>query len=399
VTSSPDTLGASGLRARSALLFVVFLGIVSLFADMTYEGGRAIMGQFLHLLGASATVVGIFAGFGELLGYGLRFASGYASDRTGRYWTITIVGYVVNLLAVPALALAGRWEVAVVLMMLERTGKAIRNPARDAMLSHATHEMGRGWGFGLHEAMDQTGALLGPLLVAAILHATGRYAPAFGWLLVPALISIAVLLAARSLYPRPSDLEVAIPEVDTGNVSPRFWLYVSAGALFAAGYADFTLIAYHLAKRSIIATPVIPILYSIGMGAAAIAALLFGRLYDRLGLGVVVVGVILAAAFAPLVFLGSAPIAIAGMILWGIGMGVQESAMRAAIAGMVPAHRRAAAYGLFDAAYGISWFLGSALMGILYDRSIPALIIFSVAAQVAAIPFILLVIGRRRSVA
>src|SRR6266496_1831603 len=180
----------------TALKFVVLLGVVSLFADMTYEGARSITGPHRAVLGASATVVGLVAGFGELIGYGLRLVSGYLSDRTGRYWAITLVGYAVNMLAVPLLALAGNWEIAALLIIAERTGKAIRTPARDAMLAHATTEMGRGWGFGLHEAMDQTGALIGPLLVALVLHGTGSYRNSFAMLLAPAVLSLGVLLVA-----------------------------------------------------------------------------------------------------------------------------------------------------------------------------------------------------------
>src|SRR5262249_1911144 len=145
------------LSKKTALKFVVLIGLVSLFADMTYEGARGIAGPYLAVLGASGTTVGIVAGFGELIGYGLRLFSGILSDRTGKYWAITIVGYFINLLAVPFLALAGRWETAALLLVMERVGKAIRTPARDAMLSHATHQTGHGWGFGLHEAMDQIG--------------------------------------------------------------------------------------------------------------------------------------------------------------------------------------------------------------------------------------------------
>ena len=143
----------------TAIRFVVLLGVVSLFADMTYEGARSVTGPFLAVLGASGTAVGLIAGLGELIGYSLRLASGYLADRTGRYWAITLVGYGLNLIAVPLLALAGRWEIAAALMICERVGKAIRTPARDAMLSHATHQVGHGWGFGLHEAMDQAGAV------------------------------------------------------------------------------------------------------------------------------------------------------------------------------------------------------------------------------------------------
>lgn len=385
---------ARGLSRGAALRFVVLLGVVALFADMTYEGGRSIGGPFLAQLGASATVVGVVAGLGELAGYGLRLVSGFVTDRTGRYWVIAGVGYVINLLAVPALALAGSWPVAAALIVLERTGRAIRNPARNAMLAHATQEMGRGWGFGLHEAMDQTGALIGPLIVAWVVFRTGGYHPAFAILIIPALLSLGMLAIARREYPRPEELEVAVPQPASRGLPRVFWVFFAAGALMAAGYADFALIAYHFAKGAVVPAPWIPILYAFGMGMAALSALGFGRLFDRVGLGAVAVAAVIIAGFAPLVFLGGAALAVAGMALWGIGMGVQESVLHAALAGMVASSRRAGAYGLFDAGYGVSWFVGSVVMGMLYDRSVHALVAFSIVAQVAAVP--LLVIAARR---
>ena len=121
--------------------------MVSLLADITYEGARSITGPYLAILGANAAVVGFVAGFGELVGYGLRLVSGYLADRTGKYWTITIVGYAINLLAVPLLALADQWWLAALLIIIERMGKGMRVPSRDAMLSHAGHRMGMGWAF------------------------------------------------------------------------------------------------------------------------------------------------------------------------------------------------------------------------------------------------------------
>ena len=394
----PVAPSASRLAPGAALRFVVFLGVVSLLADMTYQGGRSITGPFLAQLGASATIVGVFAGLGELLGYGLRLVSGYLSDRTGNYWRVAIVGYLINLLAIPALALAGSWEVAVGLMMLERTGKAIRKPARDAMLSHATAEMGRGWGFGLHKAMDQTGALMGPLVMAGVLYATqGGYRAAFAVLLVPALLSLVVLLAARREYPRPSDLEVKTTQIEAHGAPRAYWIYLAASALVAAGYADFPLIAFHFARTDAMPPTWIPLIYSLAMGVSAMAALAAGWLFDRIGVAVIAVAVIIASFFAPLVFLGGVTLAVVGMTLWGIGMGVQESIVRAAVADMVPPDRRAGAYGLFDTGFGVFWFIGSALMGILYDRSIVALVVFSMAAQLAALPLLLVVATRSKA--
>jgi len=384
---------ASGKRAFK---FIILLGVVSLLADMTYEGARSITGPYLALLGATGTAVGIVAGFGELIGYALRLVSGYISDRTGKYWLITILGYTVNLIAVPLLALAGRWEIAAVLMITERIGKAIRTPSRDAMLSHATKEIGRGWGFGLHEAMDQIGAMLGPLIVALVLYLKGGYRAGFGILLIPALLALTVLLIARYLYPKPRDMESASVTLDTKGFPTVFWIYLVAVALVAAGYADFPLIAYHFKKVAIASDNWIPVFYAIAMGIDALAALLFGRLFDRKGMSVLAFAVLVSLFFAPLVFLGGFYSTLLGMALWGIGMGAQESIMRAGIAEMISAGKRGSAYGVFNAGYGLFWFLGSALMGIFYDKSIPMLIIFSVMAQLLSIPFFMIAKKRLR---
>jgi MFS family permease len=370
---------------RSAMMFIILMGIVSLFADMTHEGARSITGPFMALLGANATIVGMVAGFGELVGYLLRLPAGYIADRTGNYWTVTIIGYVINMAAVPLLALAGRWEVAAFLIILERAGKAIRNPARDAMLSHATLEVGRGWGFGLHEAMDQIGAMLGPLIVAGVLYFKGTYQTSFAVLLIPAILTICVLLAARLLYPHPRDLERAAPELETKGLSRVYWLYLAAMALTAAGYADFPLIGYHFQKASTVSTDWIPVFYAVAMGVDAVAALVFGRWFDRKGLSVLMVSVLISTFFAPLVFFGGFYGSLVGMALWGVGMGAQESIMRAAVAGMVSTNRRGTAYGIFNTGYGVLWFVGSALMGIFYDFSIPLLVAFSMATQMVSI--------------
>jgi MFS family permease len=374
-----------------ALKFVLVIGVMSFFADFTYEGARSIIGPYLAILGASAAVIGIVTGFGELLGYGLRVVSGRLSDKTNQYWPITIFGYIVQMSAVPLLALAGNWPVAALLIILERVGKAIRNPPRDVMLSHAAKEMGYGWGFGVHEALDQSGALFGPLVVAAVLAVRGQYQFAFAVLLVPALIMLSILLAARLLYPRPEDMEANPPNLQTTGLPRIYWIYLAGAVLVAAGFADFPLIAYHFAKGAIVPSTLIPVFYSVAMGVSGVGSLLFGRLFDRFGIVVLIPLTLLSALFAPLVFLGGFWVALVGMALWGLGMGVHESIIPAAVALMVPAQRRASAYGLFTTGYGVFWFLDSALIGILYGISIPIVIAFSVIVELAALPLFLVV--------
>ena len=383
------------IKQRSALAFIVLIGLVSLFADMTYEGARSVAGPYLAVLGASAATVGIVAGAGELIGYALRLVSGYWSDQTRRYWFITILGYCLNLLAVPLLAFAGNWQWASALLIVERMGKAVRTPARDAMLSHAVHEVGSGWGFGLHQAMDQVGAMLGPIIVTVVLYLKGAYPPALAVLLIPALLALGTLFFARSLYPRPADLEIKSFPIGQDKFSKKFWLYVIAASCVAVGYADFPLIAFHFGKTQSVPQIWIPLFYSMAMGVDAAAALFFGKCFDRWGNRVLIGSALLSLFFAPFVFRGGFWAALLGMSLWGIGMGAHESVMRAAISRMISAKKRGTAFGLFNAFYGIAWFIGSAAMGFIYDRSVAGVIIFSMVFQAASIPFFwFVVIGR-----
>jgi predicted MFS family arabinose efflux permease len=364
----------------SALWFVVFLGVVSLCADATYEGARSITGAYLGSLGASGTVVGLVAGFGELIGYGLRIAIGFLSDRTRQYWRITTLGYTINTAVVPLLALTHTWPAAASLMIAERTGKAIRTPPRDVLLSHGAMRVGSGFGFGLHEAMDQIGAVAGPLLVAAMLSWQLGYRGGFAILVIPAVLGMTVLLVIQRIYPNPREFEPQVADLEAAGLPRLFWLYLGAIALIAAGFADFPLIAFHLQQTGVESTP-IALLYALAMGVDAIAALIFGRWFDRIGLWSLMIAVSLSLFFAPLVFSQWVALAGVGMVLWGIGMGAQESIMKAAVAGIVPAQRRGSAFGIFNTGYGLAWFAGSVVMGWLYDTSLPVLIGFSVLLQ------------------
>lgn len=375
-------------RKKLALNFVLTMGVVSLFGDMTYEGMRGIAGQFLLTLGASATVVGFVAGFGELAGYGLRSVFGYLADKTHNYWAFIFVGFAVQLLAVPALALAGNWPLAAALMIAERTGRAVRRPSVQAMLSHAGSQIGAGWAFGLHEALDQTGATLGPLITALVLYLHGGYHRAFGVLLITALLSLASLVVARIFYPRPHELEERSPVVlKTKGFVKAYWLYAIAGMCVAAGFADFSLVAFHFQRTNVVPRSLIPVFYSAAMVTGAITPPIFGKLLDKTGLAVVLLAFFLSALFAPCVFLGGFSFALVGMVLWGLGMGAQDSLLKAVLNGVIPKDKRSTAFGVFDTVFGVAWFAGSAVMGVLYDKSIPAVVIFSLVLQLAALPF------------
>jgi len=373
------------------MYFIILLGIVSLFGDVTYEGARSVTGPYLATLGASASVVGLVAGIGEFVGYALRLASGYLVDRAKAYWPLTFIGYGL-LLSIPLLAFAGYWQLAAVLIILERMGKAIRSPARDTMLSYATKEVGRGWGFAVHEALDQIGAVIGPVVFSLVFLFHGGYREGFTLLWIPALLTLVVLAIARKKVPSPQKLE-ASGETSKPNIQgklPRvFWFYTVFTLFSVAGFANFQLISYHLKVQAIVPDVQIPIIYAIAMGVDALAALLAGKTYDRIGLISLLAVPLLTLPIPFLAFSHSYSLVLMGIILWGVVMGIQETIMRAAIADITPVERRGFAYGIFNTAYGAGWFLGAALMGLLYELSINYLILFAVIMELISIPLFL----------
>jgi MFS family permease len=374
--------GAGTHERKAAIRFIVCLGAVSLFADMTYEGAYSIMGPYLKDLGATALQVGVIAGVGEMIAASLRFFSGRLADRTRAYWTLALAGYAMNLLVVPALAFVGTWQAAAFLIIAERTGKALRGPARDVLLSDATGKVGHGWGFGLHAAMDQTGAVAGPVLMAVSVARLHHFAPAFLRLAAPAALAFVAMLAARLVYPENRGTP---PDRKSTTVLPRvYWIYVAAAGMLALGFLDFPLLSFHFENKSVVRPEFIPLLYALAMGVNGLTALIFGRLFDRFGIVVLAWGILISMLSLPLGFLGGATAVTVAVCCWALGLGVQDASLRSGIAQLVSMNKRGTAFGAFNGVYGIMWFLGSATMGFLYGHSIVALVAFGLAAQLVA---------------
>ena len=395
------TADRTGRRTRifsgsPAFLFVLTMGAVNLFADATYEGGASINGPFLATLGAGAAAVSVVAGLGEFLGYALRLPFGRIADRTGRHWPLTFVGYAVNLLAVPAMALAPSWPAAAAFMLAERIGRAIRKPTVESMLSYTTNELGKGWVYALNTALDETGALLGPIGVALVVARSQGYRTAYGLLIVPAALAIASLTVARIVFPLPSRLETG-RTASARAFDRSYWLAMAAASLFAAGLMSFELISYHLSATEAASRAWVPVLLAIATAGGIVASLVMGRLFDRVGGPVVYGAVLLSAGFSPLVFFGSPAGVIAGMVLWGVGYATQDTLFKAIIAGRIPEGRRNTAFGLFYAGYGVGWLAGSVVTGLLYERSRPALVAFSVVIMLASLPVFAVALRRRRA--
>jgi predicted MFS family arabinose efflux permease len=354
---------------------------------MTYEGMRSIAGPYLAVLGASGAAVGLIGGIGELSGYVLRLVSGSVADRSRLYWPITITGYIVQMAAVPALALVGSWPAAAALIIIERIGKATRNPPRDVMLARAGESIGHGWAFGLHEALDQSGAVIGPLLASLVLAHHGDYRAAFAWFLVPAVCTVSIVFTVRLRFPTAGTLKSAAswPSEPVGPLPSVFWIYAAGAGLVGFGFADYTLIAYHYTLDKVMSSSSVPVLYALAMGAGGLGSVIAGRSYDRYGIKILIPATLLIAAYAPLVFWGGFELALVGTVLWGLGVGVHETVMSATIATLVPSPHRARAYGIFTTIFGIAWFAGSATLGELYDRSLAATIVVAVVAQLLGV--------------
>lgn len=389
------------------MLFIILFGIVSLFSDMTHEGASSIRGAYLSLLGASAATIGFISGLGELIGYSMRYVFGKLTDKSKQYWPMTIAGYVLDIIAVPALALVGEhgWIAACVLLVIQRMGKAIKKPAKDTIMSFAASQEGIGKSFGIQEVLDQIGAFIGPVLLYLVMlfKTEGTtfeiYSTCFAVLAIPGAITLILLIVTRCKFPNPEHFEPEPKEYIPFKMKKEFILYIAGISLFAFGFIDYSIIIMHVSRTyshlasglsetsALVSTGSLPLLYAGAMLVDAVAALFFGMMYDKNGVKALVWSTVISAPFAVFVFaFDSVPMLLIGVALWGVGIGAQESILKAAVTSMVPKASRATGYGVFECSFGAFWFLGSWLMGVLYDVSIPAMISVSVIAQLAAIP-------------
>ncbi|MFI7426784.1 MFS transporter [Micromonospora sp. NPDC049836] len=387
-----------------AFRFVLLMGLVDLFGDTTYSGGASMNGLFLASVGAGAAVISIAGGLSEFLNYLTRGVSGFFADRIRRRWPLVFVGYGVNLLAVPALALAGHWQVAAGLIVVQGVGRGVRKPLVQAMLSYTTSRYGKGWVYGTNTALDYTGRTLGPLIVAGLLVLAAAFRTAYALLVIPAVLALVTLTIARIRFPAPATFEQQQPPAPApseqqqtagaAGFSRSYWLYLAAGACFAAGLMNFELISFHL-SRSGATRDSVPLFLALATAVGALASLGLGKLYDRIGLAVVLMAVVATAAFSPFVFLLPVQLALVGMVLWGIGQATQDSLLTALVAGVLPPGRRDLAFGLYYAGYGVGWLVGAVAAGLLYDHSRIALVAFAAGAQLASLPIFLA--ARRRA--
>ena len=369
---------------KQAILFLLLLGIISMLSDFTHEGARSIYGPYLGLIGASAFVIALTAGLGEFIGQALRIVTGVIADKTKKYWLMMILGYAINLLVIPMLMFvdASIWEVAIVLILLERVGKGIRAPAKSALTSFTTEHFGAGKAFAIQEAMDQFGAFLGPMFVFLVLNLNqgselDGYQLAFGLLGIFAIMTLIVLVISKAKYPHPEQFETKTL-VKGFKSNPAFIMYMVAISFIALGFIDYPVLAFHISQTQTIDVIYIPLLYALAMGIDALAALFFGYLYDKKGIFSLKLAVIVSIFIAPVIFLLEANYAIIiGILLWGVAMGAQETILKAVVSSLVSKDKRATAYGIFYTVFGTAWFLGSLMIGLLYEINTFYIVIFT----------------------
>lgn len=392
---------SSNSKVSPALVVIIIFGVISMLGDIIYESARSANSQYLNLLGISAAQVGLVFGIGEFLGYALRLFAGILSDKSNRPWFFMFVGYGM-LLSVPLIGLTMEWNILVVLILMERIGKALRSPAKDTVLSGvAENQLGIGFAFGLQEALDQLGAFLGPLIFTAIFYFTGRsgineYQAGYKLLIVPfVLLMLFFYFAYRKISAANLLPSAQKRDLQNEKLESIFWIYTVFTFFCVAGFVNFSTTGYHLKANGLMSDGNITLLYSLAMLVDAVAALVVGKMYDRLKErtgkktgGILVLAVIpLLTMLLPLFTLNtSTSLIVIGMVLFGLVMGTHETIMRSAIADITPYRKRGTGYGVFNSAYGLALLAGAALMGVFYDlKSIQLIIAYTVVMEIIAI--------------
>jgi MFS family permease len=380
------------IEIRAAYMAIILLGIVSLMGDLVYEGSRGIIPDYLNFLGASALIVGLVTGLGEFLGYAMRLFSGILADTTKAYWFLIFVGYGL-IVAVPLMAFPWEWQAVALLVLVERFGKALRSPPRDTVLSMVSKGIGSGKAFGIHEFLDQIGAILGPLIVVTLMFYTKNdYSSVFKFMILPYFIMLIALIYTYKSIRDQAYTEKKVEEEK--GLTKLFYVYTAAVTLNTIGLIHISLILF---KASEILQPVhqqwiVPALFLIAQSIDAPIALISGYFYDKLGVKVLLIPFIIST-LPPILTLTSNQLVmlVAASLVFGSVLGMQESIYRATVADLTPITSRGKAYGLFNTAYGLGFLASGAIYGSFIDYRISSIgvIAYSLVMQLIAIILLL----------
>lgn len=358
---------------KNAYFAILLLGIVSLMGDVVYEGSRGIVPSYLGLLGATEVIVGLIGGLGDFLGNAMRLVSGFLADTTRAYWLFIFLGYGL-IVSIPFLGLSVGLEIAIILVLLERLGKAFRSPSRDTVLSIVGKDVGAGKAFGVHELLDQVGGILGPLIVTALMFYSNNYNFAFSFLFLPFLMLLAALAYTyKKIGSKTAIIEPQKMKGKREKLAKPFYVYTIAVLLNTVGLITYALILY---KASKILQPtqqwIVPLIYLLIQGVDAPTAFIAGYAYDKFGVKILVVPFTLSL-FPSLLTIISAELTliIAAAAVFGLVLGMQESVYRAAVSELTPISSRGTAYGIFNTAYGVGFLISGSIYGLMMELKLP----------------------------
>ncbi|MGB3341752.1 MAG: MFS transporter [bacterium] len=345
---------------------IFILGLVSLFTDLSSQMVYPLVPEFLISIGASKAIIGMIEGVAESTASLFRTIFGRLSDKLKKRKLFIFLGYGLSALSKPFLYLANVWTVVLGVRFSDRMGKAIRTPARDALISTSVDPSEKGKAFGLHRAMDRIGAIGGPILAMLVLSLfSDNVRLVFLLSVIPGILALFFVRFAKETSIEQHG-DVPIKRNSLRNAS--FIIFLVSNIIFTLGNSSnaFLILRAREAGLTIIMIPVIWVVYNI---SCTISSPIFGSLSDRIGRKPIIITSFLFYSFVYFLFGITKNLLMIWVLFaaYGIYYGLSAGVFRAYIADLVEPKNRATAYGIFNTGIGLALLPASLIMGALWD--------------------------------
>lgn len=383
---------------RSAMLFVLIVGFLWFVTAIARSGFMSVFGVYLDFTGASASAIGFISGLGVFIIISLQSFFSFLVAKTGCYWLFSILGISIELLCIPALGFipVNGWKIAMLLFFFHRLSHGLGYAGINSVFGSATRIIGPRKSRSILEFFQHAGNILGPIILFFIMQINSSedgfysYKSAIITLIIPVFIAVCLLIFMKikfsNNYCRSPEFGRAAPILKTKKTF--LFLYMIGICAFALGFADYTIISMHVVKNGLFGKPIIPLIYAFVMLIDLISSTVFRLLFDNYGIKSIFASSLISALFVIPIFLSdNFIIVLLGIAIWAIGMGSQEYLMNFMIARVVSKADRGVWFNRFRIVFGMSWFLGSSILGILYDQKLILFAYFALATQIVASAF------------